>query len=329
MEIVQFNDKHIDEVIQLWNESCKDEMPYKSFTREGFIKKFMENPNFSYKGTFVGIIDGRVMGFANGLFRKEFLPGQTHENTPGYLTFILIDKGYRNKGYGTDLLKAVEDYFISNGKKQIQVIFFNPINLEWYVPGTDGHDHNNAPGVDISGPGYEFLKKNGYAERSKELSFYLDLNQFTLSEKTLAKIEELKQKDIYVGVYDKTKHFGFDELFDDLKAEDWRKGVNDNLALDNPYPLIIASHNGKICGFTGPIKVQESGRGWFIGIGTHSAYRGLGIMTILFDMLLDGFKKAGAKFSTLFTGIENPARKTYERAGYSIVKTWAVMRKEI
>lgn len=52
-------------------------------------------------------------------------------------------------------------------------------------------------------------------------------------------------------------------------------------------------------------------------------------MSVLFELLLDGFKTKGAKFSTLFTGVDNPARKIYERTGFKAVRNWAVMGKEI
>ena len=55
----------------------------------------------------------------------------------------------------------------------------------------------------------------------------------------------------------------------------------------------------------------------------------MGIGTTIFFMLMRSFKDVGAKFSTLFTGETNPAKKIYDRAGFQVVKTWAVMRKEI
>lgn len=58
-------------------------------------------------------------------------------------------------------------------------------------------------------------------------------------------------------------------------------------------------------------------------------YGGSGIGTTMFFMLMKSFKEIGAKFSSLFTGEENPAKKMYDRAGFNVVKTWAVMRKEI
>lgn len=330
MEIVEFNDSYISEVVKLWNKSCSTEMPYKPFTEQSFKEKFINNIHFSYEGTFVAVEDGEIVGFANGLFKKEFLPGETFENTPGYLTFVIVDKEYRNRGYGSSLLKAVEDFLINSGKKMIQIIFFNPINLEWYIPGSENrHDHPNAPGVDVDGTGFEFFKRHGYIVRTNEVSMYLDLAQFELDEKSIRKMEELKEKGINIEYFNENKHRGFDDLFDDLKNELWRKEIKDNLALSNPFPVIVASDNGHICGFTGPVEVQESGRGKFSGIGVDSKHQGLGIGKLLFFMLCESFKKEGAGFMSLFTGIDNNARRMYEAAGFNVVKTWAVMRKEV
>jgi len=75
--------------------------------------------------------------------------------------------------------------------------------------------------------------------------------------------------------------------------------------------------------------VQPSGRGFFLGIGIHSDYRGVGAGKALFAALCKGLKGIGASFMTLFTGEENPARNIYEAAGFKIVKSWVVMRKEV
>ena len=329
MEIRNFQEHDIDGIVTLWNASCGEDMPYKPFTHDGFRKKFLDNPHFIYERTFVATEGNSIIGFSNGLYKKEFFPGETHENTPGYLTFVLVDRNYRNKGYGTLLYKKVEDFFMKNEKKQIQVIFFNPINLEWYVPGTENHDHPNAPGVDVDGLGYKFLLNQCFIERTREVSMHLNLNEYQLSEKNLEKQKWLNEKEIYMEYYDSKKHDGFDELFDNLKHEYWRKDIKDNQSLAKPHPVLIVNHQGRIRGFAGPIAVQESGRGWFAGIAVDPGYEGMGIGTVLFSRLMESFKSVGASFSTLFTGAENPARKMYDRTGFQVVKTWAVMRKEL
>lgn len=329
MEIRSFQEHDIDDIVTLWNTACGEDMPYKPVTHNSFREKFLDNPHFIYEGTFIATEGNSIIGFSNGLYKKEFLPGETHENTPGYLTFVLVDRNYRNKGYGTLLYKKVEDFFIKNGKKQIQVIFFNPINLEWYVPGTESHDHPNAPGVDVDGLGYEFLLNQGFIERTREVSMHLDLKEYQLSEKNIEKQKQLNEREIYIEYYDSKKHDGFDELFDNLKHEYWRKDIKDNQSLAKPHPVLIVNHQGRIRGFAGPIAVQESGRGWFAGIAVDPSYEGMGIGTVLFSLLMESFKSVGASFSTLFTGAENPARKMYDRTGFQVVKTWAVMRKEL
>lgn len=329
MEIRNLQGQDIEDVIRIWNESCSTEMPYKPFTRDGFVEKFLNNPHYEPGGSFVLYQGDTLVGFANGLYKKEFLPGETHENTPGYLTFVLVDKNHRRKGYGTALYKKVEDFLKNSGKKQIQVIFFNPINLEWIVPGTGDHDHPNAPGVDMDGPGYKFLQGRGFVQRTCEVSFHLDFNGYELPEKLTERQKKLGGKNILIEYYNSNRHDGFDELFDNLKHEYWRKDVMDNLSLEKPHPILIVNHGGKIRGFAGPLAVQPSGRGWFAGIGVDPGYGGQGIGTVLFCRLMKGFSEMGAKFSTLFTGEDNPARRIYERTGFKPVKKWAVMGKEL
>ncbi|NMA84266.1 MAG: GNAT family N-acetyltransferase [Epulopiscium sp.] len=329
MKIVQFADQHIGDVVKLWNHACEADMEYKTFDEKGFKAKFIDNPHFSYEGSFVAIQDEQVIGFANGLYKKEFLPGETNESTPGYLTMILVDANYRNQGLGTQLLQSVEDFLRRNGKKQVQIIFFNPINLEWNVPGTENHDHPNAPGVDIDSIAYSFFLSQGYEQRTKENSYYLPLNELVINEKVKHTIQRLQDKEIFIEYYDPKKHNGFEELFNQLNNEQWRKEIIGETQKKNPRPILIVHHNGKIFGFTGPLAVQESGRGYFAGIGVHPAYGGMGIGTTLFFKLCESLKKEGAIFMTLFTGESNPARKMYERAGFGIVKSWAVLRKEL
>lgn len=328
MEIIKFNDGYIQQVVSLWNECIDDGFIYKPLTIDTFKEKFIKNPDFDYNGTFIVVSNGNVIGFANGIYRKTYLPGETFESVPGYITMVIVKRIYRNKGIGRALLDNVEKYLIDVRKKKIHIDFFNPINLEWYIPGTDGHDHPNTPGVDTMGPGYSFFKKAGYTERTKEISMYLDLKYFSLSDIVKDKYMKFKEKGITIEYYDAKKHHGLREFFDNLKNEYWRKEIIENLSSQNPYPVIVASHNGSVIGFTGPIEVQDSGRGKFTGIGVDPSYQGEGIGNVLFFKLCESFKNEGAKFMSLFTGINNNARKMYERAGFTIVREWALFEKE-
>ncbi|SNX53313.1 GNAT family N-acetyltransferase [Thermoanaerobacterium sp. RBIITD] len=328
MEIVRFEDKYIPGIVSLWNKSIDEDFVYKPFTNESFLDKFIRNPNFDYESTFVAILNCEIVGFANGIYRKTYLPGETFDTIPGYVTMVLVKKELQNKGIGKSLLKKVEDYLAGKGKKEIHIDFFNPINLEWYIPGTNKHDHPNAPGVDVHGKGYGFFKNMGYIERTKEVSMYLNLEKFSIKDEIIEKYKILNEKNITIEYYDSKKHYGLEEFFDNLKNEYWRKEINDNLALPKPYPVLVAVNNKKVIGFTGPIEVQESGRGKFTGIGVDPNYQGYGIGKALFFKLCESFKNEGASFMSIFTGIENYARRMYDAAGFKIVRQWALFKKK-
>lgn len=327
--VKKFEDKYISGVVDLWNNICLDEVLYKPFTMDTFKEKFLKNPYFDYDGTFV-LMDGeRVIGFANGIYRKDFLPGETFESVPGYVTIVMVAKGERGKGYGKLLVHNVENYLKKIGKKSIKIDFFNPINFEWIIPGTKNHDHPNAPGVDVDGKGYGFFEKLGYTERNVEVSMYNDLSKFSLSDDVKERYKKLCDSGITIEIYDKTKHSRLNEFFDNLKNEYWRKDIDDNLKRKNPAPFVVAVKDGKVHGFAGPLEIEESGRGRFCGIGVEPAFEGKGIGTVLFFMLCLNFKKIGAEFMSLFTGENGNARKIYSSAGFVVVRRWALFKKDL
>ncbi|GKX29733.1 hypothetical protein SH1V18_22130 [Vallitalea longa] len=326
MDIVELSSEDILKVNNMWNEYARNgEFVHKDLEFKDFNNQFIRESEDVRKVNFVAKEQNEIIGFSNGSYKEESIQG--------YITFVLIRKEYRFQGIGNKLLEAVEDKLLKIGKGRItrfDILFFNPINLEWFVPRTNGHDHPNAPGVDVSLGGYIFFKNNGYRDVAYENSYYRELENFEFSDKIHRKILELKQKDITITYYDRDKHHGLNELFDDFNNELWRETIMKNVNEQNGgKPVLIVEHKGKVCGFTGPLYVQPSGRGYFAGIGIHSDYRKLGAGKVLFSYLCKSLKDQGASFMTLFTGEKNPARNIYESAGFKIIKTWADMRKEI
>ncbi|KAJ49310.1 ribosomal protein S18 acetylase RimI-like enzyme [Clostridium tetanomorphum] len=327
--IREFTNEDIYEVVQLWNNSCNDNFLYKPIKEEDFRKTFINNPYFQYEGTYLCISNSEIVGFANGIYRQELLPGERFQDIPGYITMVIVRKDKKGIGIGKALVETLENYLKAKGKKKINIDFFNPINISWYIPGSYKHDHPNAPGVDTNGEGYRFFKRIGYRERTKEVSMYRVLNRFFLDENMKNREIQLRQNSITVEYYNKNKHYGLEDFFDRLRNEYWRKDIKDNLSLKEPYPFLIAAHNNKICGFAGPLKIEKSGRGSFCGIGVEPNYEGKGIGKLLFFKLCKGFEEKGAEFMSLFTGINGNARKMYGDAGFKIVRTWALFEKEV
>ena len=348
MRIRPYCPEDLGGVLSLWNMSVDaGEVVYRPLDKAYFTTKFLENPSYNPRYALVAVLDAQVVGYIHGIVKTVFLPGETHQSTPGYVTVLFVSPTHRRTGIGAELLSALLSLFREDGKTSVAVASSNPINLDWCVPGTPGHDHNNAPGVDIDCPGFSFFQRHGFVERHREVAMYLNLSDYHWAESLTEIRARLASDGIYTGPYDASLGYDYNPMCDHVRSEYWRSAISTEIEawrtgtpctdlrfLPNgkipagPRELIVATHQKKIVGFTGPVDLQESGRGFFTGICTDSEYERRGIATVLFNLLMQAFVEEGATFSTLFTGDTSHAQKLYQRTGFRVVRRFALMRKE-
>lgn len=322
MTIKTFNNNMIDDIIKLWNNN-KDEL-YVNYNKESFINNFINNQHFKYEGTKVLLIDDEIIGFGNAVYTDVV------NNTPGYITCIIVDKKHRRKGYGTKILEALEQYLKEHNKTFVRQLFLNPIKLEWIVPGTKNHNHPGVPAVSINTSWYFLLMANGYnINGDQQDAYYQNIENFEIPKKIELRNLENAKKGYNIVFYDQNKHYGFDELFLALNNQGWKNAVVNNLEKKAPLPMLIVEKDGEILGWTGPLTTEQSKRGYFAGIGIHPKAQGLGLGRSLFNELIMQSKNNGAKFMTLFTGSTNPARNIYLKASFKIVQSFAILRKDL
>jgi ribosomal protein S18 acetylase RimI-like enzyme len=327
MHIVPLTDAQVGAASAFFNVIIQaDGLVYAPLSPQGFEADFYtDTPRVKHRCGLLTREDGAILGLAGGTAIAD--AGKA------YVTFVAVDPALRRQGWGSRLLAWLEKELLAvPGEKteKLEIVFFNPAALTWIVPGTPGHDHPNSPGIDVSTPAYLFFKNSGYRDFATQNSYYLPLSQYEYPPQLAKKLEELAAKGVEITRYDPQKHEGLAELMDALGNEDWRQRVLENARRpDGGDPLLIVAYQGRAMGFTGPMAVQASGRGYFAGIGLHPDLRGMGAGKTLFAALCRGLKELGAGYMTLFTGENNPARNIYEAAGFKIVKTWADMRKEV
>ena len=317
-------------VVSLWNGSVRaKEVVYAPLSEAYFTNKFISNPNYSPELSLVAEMDNKVAGFINGVCKKAFLPKETAQNTPGYLTCFFVHPACRLQGVGSQLVAALCARMKDAGKTRAACSGNNPINLDWTIPDTPGHDHNNAPGMDMESQGYEFLLKCGFDDVYREVAMYLNLADYRAPEDLAQRRQKLLDEGVYTGRYDVSLGYEFDGMCDRVGSEYWRKVLQDETSKASPRPILVATYNKSIVGFTGPVDRQPSGRGWFTGICTDPLFERRGIATVLFNLLMQEFIQAGAQFSTLFTGDTNHAQRIYTKTGFRVARRFSVMQRSL
>ena len=329
-------------VERIWN-ACAEagEVLYSPLDREYFRRKFVEGPGCEPDLLLVAECGDQAAGFLHGA-----APGSFPGSKPGcaYLTMLLVDAPYRGRGIGRALLNTFRERLACRKAETLYISGLNPVQLDWRIPGTPGHDHNNMPGADTECAGYSFLKRYGFSDRYQQAAMYMDLSGWTMPAYAAEKRERLREEGIETGPYDAARDCGYDRMCDSVGSDYWRDVLRtetaawkagkpnadprmwaDGIPPRGPRTLLTAVHGGEIVGFTGPVDLQKSGRGWFTGICTDPAYEGRGIGTVLFSLLLEAFVREGASFTSLFTGFDNPARKIYEKAGLRTVRQFSLM----
>ena len=109
----------------------------------------------------------------------------------------------------------------------------------------------------------------------------------------------------------------------------FRRACADYSLLSDGDRVLVALSGGTVAGFTGPVYPEPTGRGYFAGIAVAEQYRGHGLGKLLFYRLCRAEKERGARYMSLFTGIDNPAQNIYKEAGFTPRRYFAVMIKEL
>ena len=323
--------REAEQAYLMFSQSCKErEMLHLILSRKEFEDKFLRQQEGMEKITLL-LEDG--FAFASGVV--DHLTGKL------FVTIVVTDKSLRRKGFGRAVLSALEKQLMERGHNtELEISFFNPVPLPWSAPGQKSVTHPNTPGVDIQSNAYIFLKNCGYRDFAMQNSYFLNLSDYKVPADMEEKSIRLSGEGYSFTFFDPGVHRGMEKMMRDFQNPLWEKeilSISTELSESNfvsssagnigERPILVPVYQGQVCGFAGPLDVEESKRGYFAGIGIDKTFRGKGLAKVLFCYLCRGLKEKGAEYMTLFTGENNPARNIYEDVGFSIIHTWADMRK--
>ena len=305
----------------LWN-TAGTAQGYAPQTPEALAPLLAEHPYFSPDHAFVLEENGAVAGFVCGCTGDDLPQGGTR----GYFTCLLLDRDHEDRDNAAALLAALEDSFRRAGKVQAAMTFFNPMRLPWVIPGTDGHQHNNCPGIAEDLPLHRWMTELGWQVRARECAMYLDLARFQLPDWVDEKARALAAEGYSVAWYQSGKHRGLAEMVHALGNPMWDAEIP---AAAERINMLVALRGDEAVGFTGPVYPEPTGRGYFAGIAVAREHEGHGLGTLLFYRLCQAEKDAGSRYMSLFTGSDNHAQKIYLGAGFQVRRVFSVVTKEL
>ena len=324
INFVKLSDELLSKVYECYNNNVGNF--YKKISYEDFYNNLYKHVEFDKDGVFVAVEENKAIGFITSFVREV---EKNDPIKPGYVSTLIVDKDYRHLGIGKTLLNLAEEYIKSKGKNKICFGYLCTMNWPWYIPNTDEHDHNGAPGACVNSDLYFFLLNNGYNIIDEEDAFHLDLSKFNVPQRVIDDLNKCSKEDIYITLYDQDKHFGLEQFYKDINSEAFERVIRYNLSLDEPKPFAVIVKNNQIMGWTGAFYTEKSGRAHFDGILISPKVRGKGLGRALFATLAEYSKTHGSEFMTFFTGRNNFARYIYLSLGFKIIQSFAVMEKEI
>ncbi len=270
--------------------------------------------------TFGAYAGDRLVGIASGCVSAA--------RKAGYLSYLCVAPDCRRQGLATALMDELEESLAARPEvEKLEAVFYNPVQLPWYIPHGNGDYHPCLPGVDKSSGLYLFLKNRNWRDYAHQNCYYRRMADYVDKPNIAETRQRLLSEGIELTLYDPEKHHGLPEVFDNINNPGWKAHVLAHLDL----PIVVAvdlNADGLVVGYTGPLSVSGTpGRGNFCGIGVRTEYRGRGIGKPVFCEMCARHRNGGADFMSLYTGEDNPARNIYESAGFRIVRSFADMRK--
>lgn len=309
-------------LLHLWN-TAGVSMGYAPLNMEKFRRLLLEHREFSAEFTFILEGDEGILGFVSGCAGDHIADGAPL----GYISCLILAEQADDKENTALLLNALEDAFRQAGRTHSTVSYFNPVRLPWIIPGTADHQHNNSPGVAVELPLYERMLSLGYREIDRECAMHYDLANHATPRWVEEKAEKMAARGYTVARYDASRHKGLDEMVECLHNSMWSAEIP---AAGKAGMDLLVALSGNVCaGFIGPIYPEETGRGYLAGVAVAPQYEHNGLGTLLFYRMLQREKEVGARYMSIFTGVNNHARFIYLNAGFRIVRTFAVMLKEL
>jgi mycothiol synthase len=286
-----------------------------SISETRFARQVLLDPNFRTDGALVAEKDNQIVGFLLAIARQTPLENAPSDSDRGYITLFGVHPQHQRQGIASKLLERAESYLRSQNHKQIMIASYAP---GYFLPGVDVHAY---------APALKFLAKHNYKEVYRPLAMQTPLWSLAIPEWVHQKERDRQSEGYRFEAYTPSLTLS---VLDFTKKEfpgDWvrvvRQVMDRILQGDSPTRLFIAHRSSQVVGFSH----YENER--FGPIGTASNLRGQGLGQILMYKTLAAQRDAGFRSAWFLWSDDPTAKKIYSAAGFTEVRRFALMKREL
>ena len=290
--------------LELWNATYHRD----PITLEQFVRQTLLDPNFLAQGCILAERGGRPLGFALAV-----APGVQHlfgqPPRVGRLTGLGVQPEARGMGIAQRLLKAALAFLKKNNCDKVGVAAH-----EYYVAGLDKEAYAD---------GISFLNSQGFVTSSYQaVAMGCSLYELKRPLQVVESEKRFKKDRITASFYKPEMAWAVVEFFR-KEFPTWTEFFVKQLDQGNdPDDIVLAWHGEKVIGYCQRLAADHVGP-----FGVAEAYRGRGIGTVMLYRLLDRMRAKGYRFA--WFGETGRAQNYYERAGFKLKRTYAILSKSI
>ena len=196
MEIVCFEQKYEEELIELWNQT----MIFDPVSADKFRTQVLLDENFDRELCLLARTKDRVVGFILGIKRRFPYLERGLEPDRGWISLMFVAKEFRRRGIGTSLVCEIEKRLLYLGAETITLAAYSP---NYFFPGIDIQGYPEAAA---------FFEARGYKDCSVQGSPWIYHNTRVDGEKESCREERICIPEFSVDGYVKAAGLCEDEF---------------------------------------------------------------------------------------------------------------------
>lgn len=296
----------IETLMDTWNRSLEAD----PLNEQRFISEIVGDPAMERSGLpVVEDDDGNVIAFAYATVS----PGGI-----GWINAIGVHPDQRRKGYGTQCMRAVADYFVSNRCHVARVAAFAP---KYIMPGVDAAVYPAA---------LAFFRNMGFTERDDVVSMQADLRTFHRSPEIIDHESRLSSDGVVFEPLSGEHVLSLLEFIRDDLASSAYQVIRQGLALGrNMQQIFIAREGPHIIGYC-MYGIYDGNLERFGPFGVRVDQRGRHLGAVLLYRCLQAMKAQG--LTTVWfksTTEQSPAWHLYRQAGFHNVRRFTALYRTV